>query len=357
MRKELIINYRKILPGIMIGLALLISGVGMVGSVEPGDSTRGSGTVSGYVYDNENGEILSDVEIDLYNEETDHGYQDYSDEDGYYEFDDLESGEYRIRSYDNRYYAYEDYFSISEGENLQNDIHLDPYECTVFGYVYDIDTDEPINGSRVYLWFEEDGYHSYRLDITGDEGDYNFFMSPGEYEIEVNSDGYIVSSREIEIEEGEELQEDFYLEALCSISGIVYDGETLEPLPDLEVDLYNNGYWVDYDYTDENGEYEVHMVPGEYTLYVRGGDRHKNFEKDFDIDEDEHIIYDIYLEPDLTKITGYVYDLSSGEPIEDASVEVANYDTWDWNYDYTDENGYYEVYPGVGECSISVTKE
>jgi len=36
---------------------------------------------------------------------------------------------------------------------------------------------------------------------------------------------------------------------------------------------------------------------------------------------------------------------------------MANYDTWDVNYDYTDENGYYKVYPGAGECSISVYKE
>ena len=356
MKYELTHNFRNILPGIMIALALLISGVGMVGSTEPGDTTRGSAKASGYVYDNENGEVLPDVGIGIYNDETGHGYQILSDEEGYYEFDDLEEGEYRIWTYSERHHEYKEYFYISDGEYLQYDIYLDPYECTVFGYVYDADTNEPINGSQVYLWGEIDDHYTYIIDTTGADGYYVFFMSPGEYELDVIANDYTSMTREIEIEEGSELQEDFYLEPLSSISGILYDGETLEALSNLEINLYKDGRRVDYDNSNETGHYFIFMEAGNYELMVneRG---YEDFKYGFEIEEEEKIVYDIYLKPDLTILSGYVYDRSSELAIEGAYVRSLNYDTWDGDEDYTDENGYYELYPGFGECSISVNKE
>ncbi len=357
MKKGFISNYWKILPAIMIAFALLISGVGMVGSVEPNVNTRGSGMVSGYVYDNETGEVIPDVEIDLSHKESDHSYQDYSDDAGYYEFDDLDAGEYRIRGDDERYYYHKEYFSLSESENREHDIYLDPYECTIFGNVYDADSNDPIEGASVYLKIKEDDYYYYYLhEYTDIEGFYEFFMPPGEYRIDLNAYGYERTSRIIEIKEGEELQEDFFLVPLSTISGILYDGGTSEPLPNIEIDLLEDGWWYSYDYSNETGNYLIYMEAGDYVLRVRERG-YEDFEYDFEIKEDEHIVYDIYLEPDLTVLSGYVYNLSSGEAIEGARVSGDNYDTWDRDTTYTDEKGYYELYPGVGEVSISVSKD
>jgi len=341
----------------MIALALLISGFGMVGSVEPED-TRGSSVIWGYVYDNVTGEVLDDIEITLYNYETEHSYRDYSDEAGYYEFDNLESGEYRVRSYHEKYYDHDDYISVSTDDNLQNDIYLDPYECTIFGNIYDSETGEPIENTYIYLdGYSDDGEGYYISEEPGEDAYYDFFIPPGEYELRAYGDGYGRGEETADIEDGEEVQLDFHLMPLSSISGIVYDGETSEPLPDIYIRLYEDGYRYDTSWSNETGNYLHYMESGEYSLEIYGAEGYKDFEYDFDISEDEHIVYDIYLEPDLTRLSGYVYNLSSGEPIDGAYVSADNWDTWDWDSTRTDENGYYELYPGVGEVSIYVSEE
>jgi len=360
MIQEQRIGSGNVLFGIMIALALLISGFGMVGSAEPED-TRGSGTVSGYVYDNVTEGILYDIEITLYNYETDHSYRDYSDEAGYYEFDNLESGEYRVRSYHEKYYDHDDYISISTDENLQYDIYLDPYECMIFGNIYDSETGEPIENSYIYLdGYSDDGEEYYTSDEPGEDAYYDFFTPPGEYELRAYGEGYMRGVETVDIEVGEEVRIDFYLTPLSSINGSVYDGETHEPITDIWVDLhwYDPGWgWYLYscDRTNETGFYELYMEEGEYKLYVNI-EAYKTFEQEIEVGKDEHIEVNIYLEPDLTRLSGYVYNLSSGEPIEGAEVEADNWDTWDWDYTYTDENGYYELYPGVGEVSVSIYK-
>ena len=353
------ISYRNILLGMILTLALVLSGIGSAGSVEPNNGQRGSSTISGYIYDNVTGEVIPDVEVRLYNYNTEHEYQDYSYENGYYEFDNLEAGEYKIGFYNEKYYYFKDYLSLGGNDNQQYDSYLDPYECTIFGYIYDGETNEPINEARIFLeWVTEDG--SYRkYDTAGNDGYYDFFMSPGEYKVVACPDDYKNDEEQVEIFSDDELQVDFYLSPLCSIYGIVYDGETLEPLTYIDVALYEEGspYGTDYDWSNETGHYAVYMEPGEYLLRAYGGDRYKYFEENFEINEGDHIEYDIYLEPELTKITGYVYNLSSGEPIEDAYISADNYDTWEWDYAYTDENGYYDLYPGVGEVSIWVSED
>ena len=346
--------------GMILTLALFLSGIGSVGSSELDGSPRGSCTVWGYVYDNVTGEALPDIEVRLYNYDTDHEYQDYSDENGFFEFDNLEAGDYSLRFYDEKYYYFRDYLSLEGNDNRQYDAYLDPYECTVYGNIYAEDTGEPIEYPYIYLdGYSDEGDRYYLYDNPGEDAYYDFFIPPGEYELKAYGEGYSRGDENVEVDDGDELQIDFYLTPLCSISGIVYDVETLEPLNDIEVVLYEKDepYWVTYDWSNETGYYALYMESGAYDIRIRNERGYEDFEESFDILEGDKVEYDIHLEPDLTRLSGYVYNLTSGEPIEDALVYCYNYDTYDRDHTYTDENGYYESFPGAGETSITVNKD
>ncbi len=345
--------------GLLITIALLLGGMLTVGGFAAGPVSASSATVWGYVYDNGTGEVLDDVEVSLYNYDTDHGYGDYTDANGYYEFDNLGGGEWSLRFRDDEYYYLREYLTIGVNDNIQYDAYLDHYECTIVGTIYDLDTDEPIEDAEIGLSGDsDDGEDYYKWFVTGEDGKYYHYIPPGEYDLRVYREGYSYQEQDVDIENGEELQFDFYMDPMSSIYGTIYDAETQEVIQDLVVGLDKEGYywWYDYDYSDENGEYALYMEPDTYTLRVRE-DGYKEISEGFTIGEDEHILYDIYLEEDLTRLYGYVYNLSSGEPLEGVYVSSNNWDTWDSDYTHTDEDGYYELYPGAGEVSLSASEE
>lgn len=350
----------KIMFILMAAAALLIPAAAWGATRETGGDTRGSGVVRGYAYHNETGEAIPDVRVWLYNEDTDHGYLDYTDDTGHYEFDDLADGDYQIHFYNESYYDYDDDFTLSGGSDVRYDAYLDPYECLVYGYIYDSDTGEPVEDFRIRMENDSDWNVRY-YDLGEEDGFYDFYVPPGGYVLEVFSQEYIDQEGHVDVEEGEELRVDFYLDPLSSITGTVYNAETLEPIPDIDVYLleYTEGWgWHYYTRkrTNETGSYSLYMEADEYKLYV-AEEGYKTFEQEVEVGENEHLEINIYFEVDHTRLSGYVYNLTSGEPLEDARVEVDNYDTLEWDRVYTNETGYYVVYPGPGECSVSVSKD
>ncbi len=353
---------RNVLLGIMISLALLISGIGTVGSDETSGS-RSSGTVWGTVYDVETNETLADVYVTLYNYEEGYYYGTYTTESGSYLFEELPCVEYRIGAESDDHYMFYEHISLEEQDSLEYDIMLTPYECSVFGYVYDLITREPVrNGAYVILdGYDEDDNWFYQSDYSDENGLYTLHAPPGIYDISAEAENYRSSTSSVTLEEGDEVQMDFYIEPISYICGTVFNSETDEEVEGVSVYLEKrepDGYvhTVDMLVTDEDGDFFFAVDKGYYTVEIIG-QGYKDTSSDYIMPEDGHSEHDYYLEIDYGLLSGYVYDQDSGDVMEGVTIHILNYDNWRSYEVLSDGNGYYKIYPGTGDVYVEAYKE
>jgi len=355
-------NLNNILLGMVVAFTLIISGIGSVGSDET-SGTRSSGTVWGTVYDVETNGTLADVYITLYNYEEGYYYGTYTVEDGSYLFEELPLVEYRIGAESDDHYMFYEHISLEEQDSLEYDIMLIPYECSVFGYVYDLVTREAVrNGAIITInGYDDDDNWIYEVDYTDEEGFYTIHAPPGNYDVSAEADNYHTSTSSITLEEGDEVQIDFYIEPISYIHGTVFDSETDEEVEGVSVYLEKrepDGYvhTVDMLVTDEDGDFFFAVDKGYYTVEVIG-QGYKDTSSDYIMPEDGHVEHDYYLEIDYALLSGYVYDEDSGEVMEGVTIHILNYDNWRTYEVLSDGNGYYEIYPGTGDVYVEAYKE
>ena len=355
-------NLNNILLGMVVAFTLIISGIGSVGSDET-SGTRSSGTVWGTVYDVETNGTLADVYITLYNYEEGYYYGTYTVEDGSYLFEELPLVEYRIGAESDDHYMFYEHISLEEQDSLEYDIMLIPYECSVFGYVYDLVTREAVrNGAIITInGYDDDDNWIYEVDYTDEEGFYTIHAPPGNYDVSAEADNYHTSTSSITLEEGDEVQIDFYIEPISYIHGTVFDSETDEEVEGVSVYLEKrepDGYvhTVDMLVTDEDGDFFFAVDKGYYTVEVIG-QGYKDTSSDYIMPEDGHVEHDYYLEIDYALLSGYVYDEDSGEVMEGVTIHILNYDNWRTYEVLSDGNGYYEIYPGTGDVYVEEYKE
>lgn len=353
---------RKRLLGTIIILILAASSVASFGTSESRDD-EANGVVRGTVCDADTNETMTDVWVRLYSYDTG-SYDMLTDENGSYRFEDLPRVEYDIWTWTEGYYDHDGVISLEHEEIVEYDIYLEPYECSVFGYVYDYNTWQPIDDDA-YVILEgydlDDRWYSTNT-YPDSEGYYELYSPPGQYSFKAGGSLYHEYSDRITLADGDELQKDIYLVPFCYICGFIYDVETDEPIEEVEVRLnrqYSGEAYVHLNtiHTNETGEYYFAVESGVYVVEVHKpgykSDRHEYVV----MEEGVSMAYDFYLEVDYGLLSGYVCDEDSGTEIEGASVYTYNYDNWRSFEVFTDENGYYEVYPGAGDVYVEVYME
>jgi len=146
------------------------------------------------------------------------------------------------------------------------------------------------------------------------------------------------------------------------VYGYVYDSETEEPIGYADVYLYNQDT-EEYNegQTDREGYYELWTDEGNINFVVQK-DGYKDYADEFYLNSGEERNVTVYLEKkpeENSKIYGYVYEKAgrADTPIEDATVEIYNQDTDEWNDTLTDRNGYYELMTAEGTIEYSVHKD
>ncbi|MCH7731536.1 MAG: T9SS type A sorting domain-containing protein [Candidatus Marinimicrobia bacterium] len=149
---------------------------------------------------------------------------------------------------------------------------------------------------------------------------------------------------------------DFNLHSVFGgIDGIVFDGQTEEPVSFAWVNAWDGENWFGtgtgpdgfYHLALPNGTYEVDAgAEGYYPLFVGTVAISDNF-----------VDLDIALEPVSFNgsLSGFVYDSDTGLPIEDADVDVGSEDYWD--HTHTDTTGYYHFPLPNGEYWAGTWKE
>ena len=138
------------------------------------------------------------------------------------------------------------------------------------------------------------------------------------------------------------------------VNGYVYNADNADPIEGAVVDITwvdnnDHGEWL-YTVTDDNGFFSVNVAAGEVMPWVYAEDYYEMYKGEKSVGDGETVEFITHLYPrypDSAMICGYITEEKSGEPIESAIIELIsdNYEFshMDWNFTFTDADGYYEI--------------
>lgn len=234
---------------------------------------------------------------------------------------------------------------------------------------------------------------------TDAAGTYSVRVPPGSYAVEARAHEHLEERTEVEVAENGTAEANLSLTPIppdsVTVTGVVRDAETGEPIPYAEVTVRND-VWGAFNHTraDEDGSYAVGTKPGHAIVSVRaeerywvpcedhraepvadgdGGDASKprpacdgSRERDpaylprvasFTPEADETIELPPALErapgPDAT-FSGWVVNASSDEGVPNATVTFRNEETNEWGRVQTDADGSYSIDVRAGYYTIHV---
>ena len=250
--------------------------------------------------------------------------------------------------------------SLNSGAPLKNSV--------VCGYATDETTDNPIENADVLLVMVDDqGHEDWNYSRTDSFGYYSMNIAAGMLVLYIYADGYYSEcAGYYDIIEYETLQIDIALYPKSPensvVHGYVTDEETGDPIEGAYVNLDwqddQGHYYGNYTYTDSSGYYRMNVAAGRIDLYARADGYYSEHTDNYDIGEYETLQIDIALypkPPENSVVHGYVTDEETGDPIEDAYVNLDWQDDqghYDCNYTYTDSSGYYRMNVAAGRIDL-----
>jgi len=343
-----------------------------------------AGKLFGHVHSTE-GKSIAEAIVTIVYEDNVSYISIKTDENGYFELDNLPAGRYGIEFRADGFESFADSFSLSSNENKEYVIELKSSQpssekkpdAVIEGYVKDAKTGSPIEGTSVSISgglrtletpeiypAPPEGWGGYNSTITDENGYYEMECWSGESWVYVYSTGYRDYSTQATIEENETKRLDVDLEPkppkTAKIWGYVVDKETGEPIagfvgntPDeeslrKEVWVYLNNQeesdWASVQ-TDENGYYGIMTYPGYCAIDVLSNDYYP-YRTTIDAKENDSIILNVQLKPrpgpDCV-LYGQVLDASTGKPVEEALVNAWSEETYAYGGGKTDQDGRYEI--------------
>jgi len=302
-------------------------------------------TIKGYVTD-ENETALNDADVEFSGPDWE---WNYTEEDGYYTFVVHAAGKYMvIANWEGLDFF--GYVTVPETDVFWYNITLHEPQSgngsmyNVEGYVYDLDTEDPIEGAMVFTWSDMDSNDT----TTNATGWFAMTLWAMDWiDVKTKATGYY---EEYEYFGAENIMENFWLEPANAtkyhVKGYVYDDETDKTIVGAKVEADSD---ADYNWTTTNATGWFYMeIMAEDRIDVEvGADGYFKEWEDFDA---ENIHEDFYLDPipDNGTVTGIIVN-ETGDPIEGVMVEFMMMfgDDGDDGYDdfiTSDENGSYEIH-------------
>ncbi|RMF10244.1 MAG: T9SS C-terminal target domain-containing protein [Candidatus Neomarinimicrobiota bacterium] len=140
------------------------------------------------------------------------------------------------------------------------------------------------------------------------------------------------------------------------VEGMVYDAQTLDPIPNAWIHVYNDS--LDFGWgTDPSGFYHLPLPNGVYFMEA-GAEGYDWIQLDSAlVVQDQYVVRDLYLHPMQLDgfISGWVYDVTSGQPLPDAEITAGNDQYFDMVF--TDASGYFEMGLPFGHYGVRAAKE
>jgi hypothetical protein len=339
-------------------------------------------TLYGYIKNSDDNSPIENAFIDLFcvNSFGDYYYEySYSNESGFYSVM-LQAGYIdRIYVYADDFFEYrsdEDYI-LDEDFVIWINISITPHPpetSKVYGYISDSETNEPVENAIVELSWRDFNENHYLDNITysNNLGFYNFNVAAGLIYFYIEANGYFDNYfGSYEIFENETLWINISIEPIppqnAIVCGYIKDVNTDEPLQDVYVNLE----WFDFDdfkflsnttMTDYNGFYLMNIQQGEIYIEANKYGYLDEYSSLREIYEYQVLWINLSMYPKPPKnslVKGYIKDSETGEPIENAYVDIK----WigcEWHHDYfgddeTGEDGYYRIDVPAGELYLIVS--
>jgi len=319
------------------------------------------GSIAGVVTDFDSGDPIEDAVISLRMIGNHHFHRVvHSLEDGSYLFGDLPVGAFNLECFKEGYLPaeYPDPVEVNGDDITGIDFAL---EILVFGSisgtVTDAGTGDPIEGARIIARLPG-GHHFVRVAESAEDGTYLIDdLPPGDYVLSCCKMGYewMEYPEPVTVDGDDVTGIDFAMEAFVfgGISGVITDAATGDPIENAVVVAVNGDMWHNYNVarTDENGEYEMVLISGEYRVEVRAwGYLPDELDEPIVIEDEILTGIDFALEAvEFGSISGTVYNADS-EPVPNAFIDARQ--PWGFGHIHTrsDESGNYtleNLFPGT----------
>ena len=192
----------------------------------------------------------------------------------------------------------------------------------VAGTVTDADTQQPIEGANVRLSSGDVYYEA----ETDDQGQYSLtvYQASLDYTLSVTAPGYVDATREIGVlGNGTTFTEDAALQTIKTVSGVVTDAVTNEPLADVTVTVAAADDIKLIATTDATGAYSVSIdvLEPEYTI-TAALDGYDTVSESLGVITAD-VTKDLALRLAAIEVSGVVVDMITQEPIAGANVLFA----------------------------------
>ncbi|MBC8415240.1 MAG: T9SS type A sorting domain-containing protein [Candidatus Cloacimonetes bacterium] len=266
-----------------------------------------TGGVEGHIYDSVTLEPAEDCWVNAF--DGTNWFGTGTDDEGYYQLP-LPNGTYEISAQGEMYYLQTVPDVVIEDEMITMDFYLNPisFDGALEGYAYVEGTTDPIEG--VDIWVYSDTY--FTGTCTNEFGFYHLDLPNGVYVF----DAWHVSYYNVHIDdifiENNIVQQNFEMEPVIfdgSLSGYVYEEGTTNPIINANISVGTQGYW-NMTYSDGTGYYYFDLPNGIYSLDC-WKDGYLGFHEDNIIINDDNVVFDIYLVPDVNSDNELILPASS----------------------------------------------
>ena len=282
--------------------------------------------ITGTVFDEETGDPVEGANV------TADGIKDTTNGDGLYSLIVL-PGTYNLTVTKEGYFTNTTSVTVNSGDIHTANFTIIKYG-TITGTVYDETTGEPVEGANVT---------ANPTTITGPEGTYSLNVVPGTYTVTVTKEGYVTNTTEVTVGPGETRTIDFIISELATITGVVTDVITEDPVEGATVTANPSTT------TGSDGRYLLSVPPGTYTLTISKQGYVTIVITPVTVDPGDTYTADVTVSTGI--ITGVVTDEETEDPIEGATI------TADGATDTTGPDGIYMLNVEPGTYTLTVTSK
>lgn len=174
-----------------------------------------------------------------------------------------------------------------------------PETATVKGFVYDLDSGDPLAGAMVRV---TDNKLFTKVNITGASGYFEMSVVTANISFFCELDGYKKFKLGFTIDDGEIRNLEVKLEQLpvetARIYGKVFNKKTGEPLDRVNV-FIETSYGDNFSKSDDGGNYEIFAAPGNVTLFVNTAG-YELWTDSFEVLDKQSYQINIYLDEEQT---------------------------------------------------------
>lgn len=255
------------------------------------------GSISGRVTDSSTGDNVAGAKITATDGTS--SYVTYSNSNGYYKFNDLELGKYKLTIEFNNYdiKTIED-IVVTDLDAVAKDIEIENSKGSLSGDVKD-GSGNSLENAKIEM-LNDDEHYTIKTDPDGNydiddikEGKYDVIISKSNYEQKELFD--------LNIQGGRDLDRDFSLEAISgTVFGKVTDKNTGNPIESAYIEITNEDNTITI-LTDSNGDYSKDFVPsGNYRVIASADGYTKGFVDNIVVNKGDDTKADIALTKPVT---------------------------------------------------------